>query len=41
VLVTPYLTHTHPAQKETQGRGRIRAMAEITGFFYEFAKVVR
>ncbi len=41
VLVTPYLTHTHPAQPETRGTAKIRAAAEIAGFLYDFAKVVR
>jgi dienelactone hydrolase len=41
VLVTPFLTHTHPAQQEAKGRGRVRAVLEIAGFFYNFARVVR
>lgn len=41
VLVTPFLTHTHPALQETPGTGKTRAVAEIAGFFYDFAKVVR
>jgi pimeloyl-ACP methyl ester carboxylesterase len=41
LLVTPFLTHTHPARQEPQGKGKLRAVAEIAGFFYDFAKVVR
>jgi pimeloyl-ACP methyl ester carboxylesterase len=41
VLVTPFLTHTHPAQQEAKGTGKVRAVTEIAGFFYEFARVVR
>ena len=41
VLVSPFLTHTHPAQQEAHGTGKMKAVAEIAGFFYDFARVVR
>jgi len=41
VLVSPFLTHTHPVQQEPRGMGKMKAVVEIGGFFYDFAEVVR
>jgi len=41
VLVTPFLTHTHPARQESQGPAGMRSAVDIAGFFYDFARVVR
>jgi pimeloyl-ACP methyl ester carboxylesterase len=41
LLVSPFLTHTHAAQQEPSGIARVIAVLEITGFFYDFAEIVR
>lgn len=41
VVVSPFLTHTHPVQQEPHGMGKVKAVWEIARFFYQFAEVVR
>ncbi len=41
VLVSPFLTHTHPMQKEPERWEKARAILETVIFFYEFAGVAR
>ncbi len=41
LLITPFLTHTHPLQKTLSLREKTSAVADSLAFFYSFANVVR
>jgi pimeloyl-ACP methyl ester carboxylesterase len=40
LLVSPFLTHTHPLEKPLLWKEKLRGMIEIFAFFYSFARVV-
>jgi dienelactone hydrolase len=41
LLVSPFLTHTHPNDRSLSWREKAKAALDILGFFYSFARVVR
>ena len=41
LLVTPFLTHTHPFQKEMTWKQKAGAFWNMLAFFYSFASVAR
>jgi pimeloyl-ACP methyl ester carboxylesterase len=41
VLISPFLTHTHPLDRELGFGETARAAREMLGFFYSFAAAVR
>ncbi|NWG12293.1 MAG: alpha/beta hydrolase [Acidobacteria bacterium] len=41
VLISPFLTHTHPMQKEPGRWEKVRAVLEAAHFLYDFAGVAR
>jgi len=41
VLISPFLTHTHPMQKEPGRLEMAEAVLETAGFFYNFARAAR
>ena len=40
LLVSPFLTHTHPLDKPLGWGEQLKGLADIAGFFYRFAQVV-
>jgi len=41
LLISPFITHTHPLAKPLSRAQQIKAGLEVFGFFYRFASVVR
>jgi len=41
LLISPFLTHTHPMEKPLSSKEEVLATADILSFFYQLARVIR